>query len=750
MPQQLNELREKVKSTGKKLFTMTKEERISLFEGKTINKELSNFIEEKFDKALQSKRKGAIHKWLEDFTVGKKVIPTDTISKIQKALEKEISKGNLDENSILDKAVKESLGISISEENVKIINQLTKELSSIPKTDGNQMPNIDYLKKRTEIEEYITSETKEDPFLKQFFSIYSRAIKLTGSSTQVLNLASNSVVAITENIVDIIYKKGELGSNKDLIMPYVKQALKIYNATGFDISRADTIFEDPLVWGEKRTKASYKGFKIVENIVFKYLMGTPDVAFSSLNFAMTLDRNTTAQARTEGLTGEALKNRARELFQKATNITDVQSPDVDLMRQGAKFAAEYATGQMRNRIVTNLALEIRQVLDNISPSLQIGTNLDPFVKTAIGFGMISYDYSPFAALTSLTQMISGKKPTNQTEIEFIEKQFVRAGLGTLLAIILTSLLEREDYIPDYSQSTPFQRQQVLMGNGVHYGIKIGNKWISLQFLPTVGLTASAIMQGRQAMEDSKADTELGQQLDKLFGTGKAVWTPFAQFPVVSTFLGLADTLDPAQDYGTGDSKVQNIQEGIADFTAGSLIPNLLSQIGGYMDQYDRKTFYDNPIDNFQKKIPIVREELPIRYDMFGEPIKSKGLAGLLFGSRGAKVMNDPVLNEIVELNKQNNLDTTDITISASSLKPVAEAKKKLNSREYDLYLAEIQKETKLNMQKVITSEKYQTSTGENKEILLENARYDAVKIATQKLGYDFTNGWKPNKQTLKK
>lgn len=735
MPSQIAELRKKVQETGPKLFTMETQERMNLFQGKEVNEELANFVNEKFEKALTTKRKGAIHKWLEDFTIGKKVLPKDIITKIANQIDNE----NVDE--IVETAVREGMGITLSNEELSTINRLVKELTQIQKTGEMGLPTTEYMKKRMEIEEYMEMRNP-DPFMTQFMSIWARAAMLASFKSPLLNIISNTAFTTSEAIVRMIVKGKVTGANPELISKYMGKAMEIYNATGFDISRVESVYDEALLLGERRVKATNKVFQYAENVVFKNLMGVPDVWFSALNFAHSLDINTTKAAEAEGYTGEALKQRARELFEKASNITDPQTLEVDVLRQASTYAAKVATGQNDDRWATQNILRVRKELDNAIPQLMLGTNIAPFVKTPVNFALAGIDHSPAGLILPMINALKGTKPTTVEEIEWYSHQLARAGLGILLGIIAGYLLpDDDDYIPDYAQATPEQRRNVQMGNGVYYGIKIGDTWVSLQYFGPAATTIAAIMQGRKTYKYSESESEAGKATDLTLGASKALWSPVTQFPVLSSFLGITELLGTENYSTTGDSKNEYAMDKLSDQIAGRLIPAIVSDVGVLTDDFDRRTRYDSLTDNFIRRIPYARETLDPKYSIYGEPIESKGVAGFLFGSRGSKVMNSPLLNEVTDLNKKG----VDVTVLTTKMKPMTTAKKELSPKEYDQYLAGVQNEVRQRMEKVMTTEKYKKASDENKAIILENERNNAIIDYSNKNGYErFVKGYKGN------
>lgn len=777
MPDQIQAVKNKLKEQGKEIIRMTPEERVVVFQDALKNGEIAVELNNKFQKAVESKRKGALTRWLNTYLVEevkgkeetKKEMEKSMIGSIQKLFEKGILNEKIFDQ-FLEEIVRTKLGIKVTAEEVEQINKLVQEMNKIPKNGRiDSEDTIKYLEARKRIEDYIQSRSKS-PFFNQLTGIFGRGNLLFSLPSMITNIISNTGMSIlerakrlvSENIIQSYMVNGRIyegGANPELVSKFVVDAQKIYQKTGVDVTRIMSLQDEALTLGEKRSHATNRLFKFYEDVIFKQGLGAPDVVFSAFNYASNLNVTSTIAARKElALKGEtspqAIKQRAKELFQEASNLNANRSATAEMLREGATYAAQYATYQNDDRMLTKGLLKVREAVDEIIPQLNLGTNLDPFIKTPGNVFMSSLDYAGLTAPVSLATLWNEMKKADPDEvvIKRASDNLIRSGIGILVATAIAGALDDDDYIPDYTQATKKQRELVKIGNGVYYGVRIGDKWVSLVYFGASGITIAAIMQARRDKKLSQAETEAGKNLDALAGSTKSVYAASSQLPILNHFFQIAEFY--GEEYTqTGDDKLAMMGRGVVDNLIARSTPAFFRTIGNITDPYQRQKDYTLPLDmaveeSFKANFPILREELTPRYDNFGNILLSKGfINNMFFGSRAAQSMNDPVLNEMTRL-EQNGIPTI---VTTTTYKPLKEAKLELLTPDYQRYLSEVQKRVKQKLDTLIASDIYQKQTDENKAIMLKNVRESAVKEVSKELGYQrYTKGWNPATKKLEK
>jgi hypothetical protein len=773
MPDQIQAVKNKLKEKGGEILTMSKEERQTVFNDALKNGVVATELNNRFQKAVEDKRKGALTKWLNTYL--SEEVKTKTPEEKQ-AIEKTLigaatklsQKGLLNEkvfDNFIEDAVRAKLGIQVTAEEVTQINDLVKKMTD-KKPSGNigDQSTLDYLEARKAVEDYISSRS-QSPFFKQLTGTFGRGNLLFSTPSITTNIIANTALSITEKIKRLAQlnigksfavngRVYETGANPELVASFIKDAQKIYQKTGIDVTRIMSLADDALLLGESKSNSSYKLFKLYENTIYKQGLGAPDVFYSAYNYASNLNINTTIAARAEGLSGTALKDRAKELFQQASNVTGVRSPEAELLREGATYAAQYATYQNNDRALTTGLLKTREMIDDMFPSLNLGTNLDPFIKTPANVFMTSLDYAGLTAPHALFTLLRETKKESP-DVKVIERAtgtLIAAGIGQIVAFAIAGGLKDDDYIPDYIQASAKQRELQKLGNGVFYGIKIGDKWVSLVYFGGVGITIAAIMQARQELNKGDSITTEGKVIDATTGAGKAVFAASSQLPLVNHLFQAVQFFQ--NDYNeSGDDKVATFARGTIDEIMSRAIPAFVRTIGNITDPYQRQRNYnlgakDAVVESFKANIPGLREDLTPKYDTFGNKLENKSaINSIFFGSRAAQAMNDPVLNEMSRL-EQEGVHTI---ITTTTYKPVKLAKAELSNKKYQEYLGNIQQEVKQKLDLLITTDKYQKASDDNKAILLKNVREEAVKDVSRQMGYErFIKNWNPSSTKLKK
>lgn len=776
MPDQMASVKKALQENGKNIIRMSKDERVLVFNNALKNGELATELNNRFQKAVESQRKGALTKWLKTYLEEDKKATPEQKDAIEKSLigsaQKLAEKGLLNEkvfDKFIEDAVRVKLGIKVTADEVSEINKLVQKMNNVQHDgDPNSQSTLEYLQARRAVEEYISSRS-QSPFFAQLTGTVGRGNLLFSLPSVVTNIVSNTSMSITEkakrivqqNLIKSYLVNGrvyESGANPELVVQLMKDAFNIFQKTEIDITRIMSLADEALILGEKKGNSTNRLFKFYEDTIFKQGLGAPDVLFSAYNFASNLNVTTTIAARKAlagtGATPTQIKEKAAELFKEATNLKGTRSATAEMLREGATYAAQYATYQNNDRALTQGLLKAREIIDDIFPTLNLGTNFDPFIKTPTNVFMSALDYAGLTAPHALATLWTETKKADPDPkvIERASGTLIAAGIGQIVAMAIAGALDDDDYMPDYVQASTKQREMQKLGNGVFYGVRLGDKWVSLVYFGGIGLTIAAIMQARQEMRKKDSQTPEGAVVDTATGAGKAIFAATSQLPLINHFF---QTFEFAKDeYNeSGDEKLAPLARGFIDQIMARSIPAFIrTSIANSLDPYQRQKDYAlGPVDaieeSFKANLPILREELTPRYDSFGNEIESKSLLNTwLFGSRAGQAMNDPVLNEMSRLEDEG----VKTLITSQSLKPLKEAKLQMGNREYQTYLSNVQKRVKTKLDAVIETDKYEKASDENKAILLKNVREEAIKEVSREMGYErFIKGWNPATPKLK-
>ena len=733
--EQIDILKPKMREVGGvKLVTMSSSERASFFTEAMGSPIVGKEMASSFEQAIISKQKNALKNWAKTvFTVKEQTAETykDVIAKIDR-LSKEGVLSPTSTNEYLENLVATSLGVDLKPEEIKKINELSKkvdEASRMPEDNPFGIPNIEYFKAREEMNNYLQSISPASAF-ELLSGVIGRGNLLASIKSPVTNVISNISGLMTEPLVRRAVARKFSGVNSDLVGPFIKHAYKVYNETGYDVVRMLQLQDDQKTLGEGRTTTQGEGkvrklARIYEDLIFKKAMGTPDVIAAAIHFADSLNVNASKMADAEGYTGEEHKKRATELFKNATSLHPTEAGQATALREQAISDALYATYQDKSWLA-DMALKIRNLLDDATGSLKLGTNLEPFVKTPANVVKTSLEYSGYtlpAVVIKLPSAIHEAQNGKPEQLQQLSRTAVRAGIGLSVALLIVSMLDDGDYIPDYVNASPRQRELVKLSNASYNSIKIGDKWVSLDYF---GVLGAAIAGFAGASQKNGAG-------NKSLGFAEASFAQIQRIPVLSKIFDTYAFFQDVKDYNKTPDE-------IAGAMAGSLIQNIYSRsvpmivadIAKATDSSQRLDDYKTPWDNIQAEIPWLREALPEKYNDLGQVIPTENAAfTMLFGARVKTATKSEVLNEIRALEDKG----ISVTMNTSRVAEMEAAKAIMTPEEYNDFHAEVQKNIATVYNKIINTNTYKNADPTEKETMLEESRKKIVQTTARNKGY---------------
>jgi hypothetical protein len=189
-----------------------------------------------------------------------------------------------------------------------------------------------------------------------------------------------------------------------------------------------------------------------------------------------------------------------------------------------------------------------------------------------------------------------------------------------------------------------RRDAWLLTGRKPYSVKVGDQWIKYNRLEPVGMllgmAADMTEMGRAAMLSDQQGEKLATMMLASFMTNLAD----------KTFLrGIVDFTQAATDPGRYMAQW-------ASSMAGSMIPNIAAQAARGMDPYVREG--RNFLDSLQARVPGMREDLPAKLDLSGQPIQNSVVEP--FASATAK--NDPLAETMLQLDAAKGAPSRTLTI----------------------------------------------------------------------------------------
>nr|DAI59741.1 MAG TPA: hypothetical protein [Caudoviricetes sp.] len=602
------------------------------------------------------------------------------------------------------------------------IDELSRSIANTFDTTGN--PSVQTWVKINEINNLVESLTPS-PALQVTTSIVGRAMMLASVKSPVLNIISNTENILAEMIIRRAVNTIEGGAtqsavDRQVISEYLKYADDVYKASGYNVSTTQDMDATTVTLGEQRISTQGEGrfrkfSRAVETGVFKYLMGYPDSVSKDIVFSDVASLEATTIAINEGREGKALTDRATELFRDAARVEPI-TEEGQIIRDKAIKEANIAT-YTNNTALSKLALGIREALNQATGNVRLGDQLMPFVKTPANVVSLGLEYTAGLAyaLPKLPKIIKDIKSGSITsESRTAIKAAIRNGLGVVLAMLVAMSFDPEDYTPEYDALSPSERKLALEKGAVFNSIRIGNKYISLDYFGPVAVPLSAVLTSRYRKDNP------------LWGFAAGALSQAAKTPGVGE---ISDAIKFIGDSVRRDARdnVENIGNIMLDYVRARTIPSFVNDLAKSFDSVERETS-GGTFDRLMSTIPGLRETLPEKYSTTSAvPRKTEpALSTILFGARVKTANDNRVIYEIDRLYKSGNRVTiTDVTrsgkLSELSENKQQKARKEFAHKYYDA------------VYKLISSRSYRRKDDEQKANALNKARRKIIESLKREL-----------------
>lgn len=719
------------------LTEMTSKQRNELF-SKYMDKGTAQSVNGLFEKALVSQQKTALKSWAES-VFGTKAKETPKYKNVMRKI------NQLDELGVLDPAeadsffsdmVAEQLGVTISAEEAKNISERSaklEELANKPSDNEFGLPNLEYFKARREMFDYLNGLAPSSR-MRILTSTIARGNMLFSIKSPVTNIVGNTVQGIQQALERRLSSKQLKGTNPEFVKKYFKFANKVFKESGYDITRMLHIDDTQRTLGEETPQAQGEGnFRKVgrfyEDFVFKKLMASPDVAFSALHFADSANLGSTKLAGEEGLKGEAQKKRALEIFKDASSLNP-QTEEGQYVRAQAIADASYATYQ-NDSYYSSLALAIRKIVNTATGDVRLGDQLMPFVKTpanVIGAGIDASGVSAIRAMYNLKGALESAKLGNREPLKEVVRDFVRSGLGMSLAIMVSAMFDPDDFIGEYP--TTQKEQEILrLQRATPNSIRIGDKWISLDYFGAIASPLVGIMYARK----------YGNGLvNTAYKYAQGVGTQALKFPAYRAVKDLLVDFEAGLNKATDTTKtveeqtadtLKSLGVSSVDFISSRVVPAIVYDIGKATDPYERKYDTKNPAERIQAKVPVLRNDLPIKTDVLGEKVENEGaISTFLFGARVKSARDNAIVDELVRLQSEGDLPSiTDVEKTSTRVKNFKEQMEAKGTPEkYEQVIQKFKDDFNKRMGTLVNSFTYKRADDEKKAKMINDIRADLL------------------------
>jgi len=371
----------------------------------------------------------------------------------------------------------------------------------------------------------------------------------------------------------------------------------------------------------------------------------------------------------------------------------------------------------------------------------------PFLQAPGNIAARMVDYSPIKATKGIVDMISGANASDLNKVRKGIEEFSKGATGTGMIVLGMKLKESGLITGDYSQDKD-QRNFEKQSGFKPYALHIGDKYFTYDWAQPF---AEPMIIGTLLQEAIDNSDQFDSDILKYFGregttAGKLIGgaregasAALNSWFNASPLQGIADLMKT--DYSGDKSIAENIYDKtVVDF-ASSFIPSLVNATAKSADPTMRNT-YDpsNPFGTFLNeqaaKIPGLSDNLPAKFDTWGNEMKYADSKGESFGRKFivpgdyGKDSDDPVDQEINSLFDATSDNRVFPLTAPNSVDGV-----KLNNREVSEYQEDMGTRSREIVESFMDSD-YYNDLADNEKAETLNTIYSVSKAITERDLFD--------------
>lgn len=714
----------RIKEKGiERLMAMSSKERKEFF-SETIGKE-ADLLNRKFENAVMSSKVDALGSWVKEnldknYRDGVDLLLKEKfgdVSKEKMTLDK--FEKTLNDGFYEDYAMRK-LKIGLTQEETKEYIRMGKELYDLQqksKSGGNDISEETskaIFNKMRELDDYTEKLMPTDAW-KQTLDT-SKMFMLAAVKSAFLNTWAGVLLGGMESagrgISARILNKSLLLNRKgfDLVDEWKKQAKDIYKDSKIDVSRMQTL-DDPIfggrrIAGERSGYVKNKPVRVIRDFVSDKLLGAPDAFFGRNSFSNSIKQFS-------GVIAKRTNVDQRELIKDAL-LLEPKTEEGKLLRSMSVLDAQTATYTDKNA-VTEINRKMKDLLNDASFGARFGDVLAPYVNTVANVVKKNIEYQGVGLFTGAAKLKKGVKEDDVFErIKLLKdayKELSTAGLGVMGAYILANTFKPEDYSPAYD---PKRLDIDQLKNVAYNAVKIGGKWVSLDYFGPLAAPMNAFLMSEKYGEENTV-----KEVEKYI---QSVGYQVSNMPL---FKPYRDTLKGVVDFAEGKTDFSEIGDTAANEStqmAARLIPGIFWDVEKIIDPKKRKV--DVSMDGIE-----VKDKRNIFGKNLYEETKLAGMEGvatqILFGARVKEDQSTPVNDELFRL-RDKKLQPNLLDVQFSKSESVQQAKKVMGDK-FEKYFVVFGNALERELNEIVTDENYKKLTDETKKKILDKTNDEVVK-----------------------
>jgi hypothetical protein len=454
------------------------------------------------------------------------------------------------------------------------------------------------------------------PLSKQLIDVWKAGL-LTAPTTHLGNLASNAVEAATRDAlvnplatgIDmaaslVTGKRSRSLTARGGTGGFAEGAKRagVYVKTGYDARNPLSKYEldNKTVFGKGPLGTAARAYT---ESVFR-ILGAADQPFYYHTLRNSLADRAGAAAKNEGLHGEA-KAQFIDKFVKEPPTDALEGAVEDAKR--SVFGNKTMLGTAASMIKRPATIKVGG--KKVTSSGAAGNFVVPFSQVPASIATRILERSPAGYIQAAGDIVRGVKTGEFDQRSFTE-HMANATVGTATAFVVGKALSDSNMISlGYPAQDPKEVARWKAEGKTPYSIKMGNKWVSLNYVQPFG----SILAYGAAYSQARKE---GQTVEQATATAAA---QAGKSVTSQSFLqGVSGTLQAIQDPSRKAEQFLNS-------TAGSVIPNFVRAFAAAQDNKQRQV--NSVPEALQNGVPFYRRDLLPVVDTYGRELQRPGGPG---------------------------------------------------------------------------------------------------------------------------
>lgn len=422
-------------------------------------------------------------------------------------------------NDLADKKV----GTHITQEQASKVFELSKKVQDTKETTDLSGASPEHIQARQDLNNYVKSVEAPSAGASIF-----KNLATIGRNNLILNPATPLKTAVSEVVNSTMEAIGRRiaslstgGANPDLVKQANAEAWETFKKTGANTAAMESLDDvHALNRGEnfniepessnRAVGAVEKGVRKVAQISNKVAIdithNVPFTKFYQKTFFDTANISSTSIAKSEGLSGVDMKERAAEIFKDAAKIKPETREGAIVRMRGQEQAARVTS--TNDTIIGKLAVAGKNALNKAYPGL--GDLIIPIAKipaTVIANGL---DNAGGGIPFGIRDVFQGRTKMQSSDLETRLEGAAQFAEGTQHLIRIGGTLAVSALI-----ASQFTKKDFRTDNYGNHFVKIGNTWINTEYISAISPALAGFLSIKQ--DQTKGTDALGSYLSTSTG-----------------------------------------------------------------------------------------------------------------------------------------------------------------------------------------------------------------------------------------